>query len=527
MIDNSLLRRRISDKREGTISSIIDEMKGNRMVLPEFQRDYVWKLEDVRELLISIISGRIVGGLLAWETMIPLKSMSMTGAEVLDAYNNHYVYLLDGQQRMTSIYHAIVGDVYKKRDFSKILINLDSELVEDLIVLEDKDTDLERTIPFCDIFSEEGLAKHGEIISINDKVSLTLIANRVQDYNLSIFTLKTDNIIEAIEQFNALNTSGRKMSTYEIILSKIYSPKFKLKEEVIKLLQETAKFKLTDKVILDTLAFCISGSARTGEMILMEYDEVKVQWKSFVKAIKTTTDYLTRCGFHQMRELPYKNNFLVVTRLLFDEKITHLDSTQHNNVMRYILQTGLTKRYGSSSNVAMHNDYPKLRAIFDEPAHDEFQLDFIDNRFIQVNGNNGSMSFRKVVLWMLANEKPLSFKNNMEIKIDDASNSKRYCLNLHHIYPKNYLKNKKTKYPADHLVNLCHVESGINQKEISDKQPSVYLAEFAKHNPNIKYACNSLLFDYDVAVQDNYDKFFEARMNNMRLMIQKHFPEAV
>ena len=526
MIDASLLRRRISDKREGNIASILDEMKRNQLVLPEFQREYVWKIADVQALLTSIIAGRIVGGLLAWETSKPVKSVSMTGVKDVGGSADHFVYLLDGQQRMTSLYHAMEGDTYRKIDFSKILVNLDAELIEDLIVVENKVIDYDRAIPFCDIFSEEGMAKHGDIISMNDKLSLTLLANRIQDYSLSIFTLKTDDIEEAINQFNALNTKGKKMSTHEIVLSKIYSPEFKLKEEVAKLIAETTSFKLTEKVILDSLAFCVNESSKSSDMILMEYDEVKENWKAFSKALKTTTDYLTRCGFHNLKALPYKNNFITVCRLLFEKNLTHLDTIQHGNVLRYILYTGIVKRYNASAYSGMYQDYMKLKTILNTTSHQEFQVENVTNRFVQLNGHNKTGDvFRKAILWMLENEAPLSLKNNMAIKVDQNSNSKRYCLNLHHIFPKNYLKDTNSLYPADHLANLCHVESGINQKEISDKKPSVYLAELASQNPKIKEACESLQFDYDIAVQDDYDKFFEDRLIRIRKLIEKHFPE--
>lgn len=526
MLDINGLRRQTSNKREGSIASILDEIKVNELTLPEFQRDYVWKITDVQALLTSIIAGRIIGGLLAWETTKPIKSLSMTGTKDISPDTDKFAYLLDGQQRMTSLYHAFKGDTYRRIDFSKILVNLDAELIEDLIVVETKVETYDRAIPFCDIFSEEGLAKHGNIISVNEKFSLQMLGNRIQDYSISIFTLRTDDIGEAIDQFNALNTKGKKMSTHEIILSKIYSPDFKLKEEVAKLIAETKSFKLTEKVILDSLAFCVNESSKSSDMILMEYDEVKENWKAFSKAVKTTTDYLTRCGFHNLKTLPYKNNFIAVCRLLFEKNLTHLDTIQHGNVLRYILYTGIVKRYNASSYSSMYQDYSKLKTILNTNSHQEFQVENVTNRFVQLNGHNKTGDvFRKAILWMLENEMPLSMKNNMAIKIDQHSNSKRYCLNLHHIFPKNYLKDKNSMYPADHLANLCHVESGINQKEISDKKPSVYLAELAQQNPKIKEACHSLQFDYDIAVQDNYDKFFEDRLDKIRKLIESHFPE--
>lgn len=527
MIDASVLRRRISDKREGTIGSILGEMEDNIMVLPEFQREYVWNLEKVRKLLTSIIAGRIVGAILTWETTIPVTSRQMTDGEPSKSGGSNFVYLLDGQQRMTSIYHAIKGDVYKKTDFSKLLVDLDAETIEDLIVIEGKEETPKRYVLFKNIFLTDVL---DEFDAMENKVirTLNLIADRILEFNISIFMLKTDNIEDAINQFNALNTGGKNMTIHEIVLSKIYSPQFKLKEEIAKLMKETKNYNLSENIILDTLSFCIKGSPQGSEMIGLEHDEVQSNWKNFSKALKGTTDFLTARGFRKQKELPYKNNFSMVCRLFFDKKLMHLDFNQANNIIRYILFTGITQRYRASTSQGMNVDYVKLHSSLDVAGHPHFQLENVDNRFIHINGdkfNGGNDAFSKSILWMFESETPLSLKNNMAMNFEQPSNSNRYGKNHHHIYPKNYMKRQITKYPVDHLVNICHVESGVNQKEISDKKPSVYLQEFAMKNPQIKETCTSLLFDYDIAVQDDYEKFFEARLNTIRELVESYFPE--
>jgi hypothetical protein len=51
------------------------------------------------------------------------------------------------------------------------------------------------------------------------------------------------------------------------------------------------------------------------------------------------------------------------------------------------------------------------------------------------------------------------------------------------------------------------------------------LQEFFSQNKKIKVACESSLIPYDVAIEDDYDKFFEIRINAMRVMIAEYFPE--
>lgn len=536
MLDASLLRRRISDKREGSVYTVLQELKDNKIVLPEFQREYVWDLTKVQNLLISIISGRIIGNLMVWGTGVRVQSTSLTGNADMESKTGKYEYLLDGQQRMTSLYHAMQGNVIlpgkgkKAMDFTKILLDLDAETIEDLIFVKSKETNDKRAIPFCDIFTPEGLKKHGNIITLDDKASLRMIQDRFLDYNITISTLRTDDTNEAIQQFTVLNTGGTNMKDFDILLSKIYSADFQLKREAHKLEEELKEFKLSDKSIVDALVFSLKGEVGKKEILSTELEEVETEWKAFTKALKSAVDYLRSIGFAHFGTLPSKTNFLVVCRLFYAEKLTHLNSIQSQNVQRYIIQTGISDEYKSSTNRVMMIHYQQLSEILNDQNHSSFQLSGLTKDYILKQGKdfkNGKNSFEKSLLWMLVRNRPLSMKNNELIKLDGASTSGRYDQNLHHIYPKDFMKGRTSKYEVDHLVNICHTESGVNQKEISNRHPSDYLVEFASCNPQINEACDSLLIDYQVAIQDDYDRFFETRLEAFMNLIKSHFPELV
>ncbi|MBQ0749706.1 MAG: DUF262 domain-containing protein, partial [Roseovarius sp.] len=74
--------------------------------LPDFQRDYVWTDEDVRSLIASIAKGYPVGALLTLQTggSVDFKPRTLEGVPTTAAQPEEL--LLDGQQRMTSLYQA-------------------------------------------------------------------------------------------------------------------------------------------------------------------------------------------------------------------------------------------------------------------------------------------------------------------------------------------------------------------------------------------------------------------------------------
>ncbi len=110
------------------ISTILDHIDSGHMALPEFQRGYVWNRDQVRGLFDSLYRRHPVGGLLVWATE------SNTADHRGDAQLAPGIVklLLDGQQRMTSIYGVVRGRPPKFFDgnasaFTNLRFNLESE----------------------------------------------------------------------------------------------------------------------------------------------------------------------------------------------------------------------------------------------------------------------------------------------------------------------------------------------------------------------------------------------------------------
>ena len=87
------------------ISTILDHIDSGHMALPEFQRGYVWNRDQVRGLFGSLYRRHPVGGLLVWAT--ESKAAIHRGEGPLAA--GVVKLLLDGQQRIMSVYGAVRG----------------------------------------------------------------------------------------------------------------------------------------------------------------------------------------------------------------------------------------------------------------------------------------------------------------------------------------------------------------------------------------------------------------------------------
>src|SRR5690349_2752184 len=107
------------------------EIDTGQIKLPMFQREFVWDKEQSSKLIDSILKGFPIGTFIFWKTREELRSYKEVGHHRLpDTPKGDYVqYILDGQQRITSLYAIRKGIRITKDgdeiDYKDIFINLD------------------------------------------------------------------------------------------------------------------------------------------------------------------------------------------------------------------------------------------------------------------------------------------------------------------------------------------------------------------------------------------------------------------
>lgn len=111
-------------------SYLIDNLKNGTYQIPKFQRDFVWGKTEVAKLVDSLLKGFPVGSFILWKTNERLKALKRIGGKILnDSEDKDFIYyILDGQQRLTSLYLALEGVEIGKDCYKEIFIDLDKEL---------------------------------------------------------------------------------------------------------------------------------------------------------------------------------------------------------------------------------------------------------------------------------------------------------------------------------------------------------------------------------------------------------------
>ena len=87
-----------------TIDDLITDINQGQLRLPEFQRGYVWTRDQAREFVVSLYRGHPTGHLLIWHAYGPVKTRGGSGEG-----KGTTLLLLDGQQRLTTLYALIKG----------------------------------------------------------------------------------------------------------------------------------------------------------------------------------------------------------------------------------------------------------------------------------------------------------------------------------------------------------------------------------------------------------------------------------
>lgn len=106
------------------IRQIIDKIDENQLFVPAFQREYVWKRNDAKNLISSLIKDYPTGTMLTWETNKPPE---LKGTYKYDENKGAVKIILDGQQRITTLYMLMKGEIppyYTEKEIENDIRNL-------------------------------------------------------------------------------------------------------------------------------------------------------------------------------------------------------------------------------------------------------------------------------------------------------------------------------------------------------------------------------------------------------------------
>lgn len=511
-------------------SDLISEIQKGIIKVPKFQREFVWGIEKTAKLLDSILKGYPIGTFILWQTDERINDIKNIGnLEIPETPDGTKVqYVLDGQQRITSLYAAYLGAEIKKTgekkitDYKEIVVNLDSDI-------EDNDEQVITAEPICEnyISLSDVLNFMDKMTDIKDRYSeedfkkIHSYSRAFDTYDFSTVLLRKEDIESAIEVFTRINTGGQTLTLFEIMSAKTYDEdqNFDMQSKWESFLNELKPIKydgISSTVALSVLALTLSKTKECKRKTILALDKQLIidNWNGVISALQESIDYFrTSYRIPVSQLLPY-DSLLVPFAYFFIRNGDKPDANQRKYLEEFFWRMSLSYRYSSSSESKLAQDIKRIDKILSGKRPDYSDINvYLDSAqsLIDTNFSAGN-SYCKAVLCLLAYQEPKDFRDNTKVILDNSwlkvANSKNY----HHFFPKAFLKNK-TVYDSNSLMNITLVSDDLNKRKIGAKAPSIYIKKFKQENSKINKALKShfiSLKGFGIE-DDDYEIFLEAR----------------
>lgn len=184
--------------------ALLADIEKGLIKIPQFQRDYVWSKDRAAGLIDSILKGYPIGTFITWKTKEALRVVKdLGGVELPPVPDGDFAeYVLDGQQRMTSLFCALKGVQInrgkKVDDFSEIYIDLNADEHQQIVLTDISELEEGSYIKLKDLISFDlnFLQKYQQFFPKITEYSQTL-----QGYNFSLIEVKEAPLDVATEIF--------------------------------------------------------------------------------------------------------------------------------------------------------------------------------------------------------------------------------------------------------------------------------------------------------------------------------------
>ncbi len=505
------------------INTILDQIDMGSIALPEFQRGYVWNRDQVRALMQSLYRRFPVGSLLVWTTR-------SEGAHARGDGNvapGVVKLLLDGQQRMTSLYGIIRGRPPKFFDgnaqaFAGLHFHVEGEEFSFYSPLKMKDDPL-----WVDVteLMQKGLGAFMPRFMGNPafepKVGIYFdrlnAIHSIRDIDLHIEEVtgpdKTVDLV--VDIFNRVNSGGTKLSKGDLALAKICAEWPDARSEMKKRLDRwrRAGFYFKLELLLRCITTILTGQAFFSSLADVDTPRFQDGLQRAERAIDQLLNLIgARLGLDHDRVLGSRYSFPLMARYL-DRRAFRLDDPrERDKLLHWYVHTFLWGRYAGSTETFLNQDL----TLISEPdgALDRLIRDLRRHRGdlrLQANdflGWSKGARFYPLLYMMTRVGKARDWASGIELSMNLLGRLNR--LEVHHIFPKALLyKHGYSRPDVNAIANFTFLTQETNLR-VSNRDPAEYLEKFSAKHPD---AVSSHWIPMDRRLWDveNYQEFLAER----------------
>jgi 5-methylcytosine-specific restriction endonuclease McrA len=533
-----------------TIISSLEQIKNDEIVLPAIQRNFVWDEDKIEKLLDSIMRGYPIGIILLWETYNDIQyrrfSVDYTSDLSFTFYDNtnqnRLKLVLDGQQRLQSLYVALYGTYEGKYCYFDILSGRETEdFREDKFVFrfltqdqvrkmndwsvsrsatdkekEENDDESVYYHKLSDLLSmgAKELQKFqrgvGEKLQLSEEDQLRvglnftiLNSSLATDPNIVRVTVLDENKSrdspdrksesDVLEAFVRINREGTPLTRSDLIFSMLklnWKESAKTLPEFVEGINKGNSFELdTDFVIRCLFAVSDLGTRFDVDVLRKKTNITKIRsnFDECCKSISSTVDFLRdECWIASSKLLGGYYNFVPFVYYLFNTKNHQVPNSEIESVRKAVYLFGFTSpfsRYADS----------RLGAIIREVLRPSAETD------------RQKFPLRECIDWVkywanIDRYGPQLLQNNPSLVlhlIQRHSGSKvHYAKNapeIDHIFPQSVLRKKRfDESRINHFANFWILSKSKNQNK-SARDPKEYFKDVSNSVLQAAYIDRKLL----------------------------------
>lgn len=525
------------------ISTILDHIDSGHMALPEFQRGYVWNRDQVRGLFDSLYKRHPVGGLLVWATESNTAEHRGDG----ELASGIVKLLLDGQQRITSLYGVIRGKPPKFFDgndqaFTGLRFNLETEIFE--FYQPVKMTDDLLWIDVTGLMKNGNSGLGGFVTSLfsqpelNDRIGeyagrlSKLLGIGDIDLHIEEVTGQDKTLDVVVDIFNRVNSGGTKLSKGDLALAKICADWPTGREDMkIKLNEwKQANYNFNLDWLLRSVNTVLTGEAKFQFL----HDKSAGEVKDALKRASTHIDQILnliggRLGLDHDQVFFGRFGVPVLARYLEQRRQNNsgaMDEKERDKLLFWYVQAAMWGRFSGSTESFIDQDLEMIKGpdggldklleqlrlwhggLRAEPGH--FMGWSLGARFYPVLYMLTRMGGSKD--WGTG----LLLKSNLLGRMSK--------LEVHHIFPKAQLYKRKHKRPeVNALANFCFLTRDTNLN-ISDRLPEEYFPKVEAAHPGA-LASQWIPNDSQLWRIENFRDFLEVRKHLLAAELNRQMEE--
>ena len=519
------------------VSELISDIRTWDLVLPEFQREYVWSRDQAKQLLISLIRKYPVGGLLFWKTQEPPELKNLNVDELPEKLGTVQV-ILDGQQRLTTLYMLVTGDIppYYKED------EITNDVRDLYFNVEDGDfqyfqpvrmRDNPRWVKVVDCFNQHTVdvfsiaqktvgSEDGGAFQIAQSYDSNLSKLRaIKEVDLPTQVVPTEaSTKDAIDVFDRVNSLGTKLTDADLALTHVTGnwPQARrvLKAKMDQLKPERFEFDLT--FMTRALVCSVTDHAIFEHIHPEPRLQLEAGWEKLSKVLDYVTSILpSRAHLHSTKDMSTTNPLIPIVRFLIKSGGEFQSDLSLRRGIHWLYAAQIHQRYTGQTDTRLEQDVtiinredPPWQSLINQIIDQRGRVEVLPDDF---EGRGAGHPLYRMSFVLAKAHGAVDWFNGLSL---DSPVGDNYRIHGHHIFPQSVLY--ENGYSPDSHLDRQMVNAVANRAfltgdtnlSIGNQIPEKYLPEVEERYPG---ALKSQFIPMDAQLWrlDRYRDFLKAR----------------